>query len=182
MSLAQTGNGVWKDTPAPGAGGSALNDNFDLLDALVAGQALLAPLAAPHFTGPTIIDGLTIGAGNLALGGNLVTGLLSLEFDTDATILLPTATAIFSIYDSGSTPRFTVNNDDGVVALGYPLTVAGYVSATGDVVGANLRTSGNLGVGNSAAATTLGSVTKKVEIFNSAGTSLGFVPIYNSIT
>ena len=33
-----------------------------------------------------------------------------------------------------------------------------------------------------AAATTLGSVTKKIEIFNAAGTSLGFVPVYDSIT
>jgi len=39
-----------------------------------------------------------------------------------------------------------------------------------------------LGVGNSAAATTLGSVVKKVEIFDASGASLGFVPIYDSIS
>ncbi len=39
-----------------------------------------------------------------------------------------------------------------------------------------------LGVGNSAAATTLGTVVKKVEIFDSTGTSLGFLPIYDAIT
>jgi hypothetical protein len=39
-----------------------------------------------------------------------------------------------------------------------------------------------LGVGNSAAATTLGSVTKKIEVFDASGVSLGFVPVYNSIT
>jgi len=39
-----------------------------------------------------------------------------------------------------------------------------------------------LGVGNSAAAATLGSVTGKVEIFDASGTSLGFVPVYDSIT
>lgn len=39
-----------------------------------------------------------------------------------------------------------------------------------------------LGVGNSAAATTLGTVVKKIEVFDQAGTSLGFVPVYNSIT
>ena len=39
-----------------------------------------------------------------------------------------------------------------------------------------------LGVGNSAAATTLGSVTKKMEVFDASGTSLGFVPIYDAIT
>lgn len=55
--------------------------------------------------------------------------------------------------------------------------------------GANkLRTDGKmmatngLGAGNSAAATVLGSVVKKLEIFSDTGTSLGFIPIYDAIT
>lgn len=39
-----------------------------------------------------------------------------------------------------------------------------------------------LGVNNSAAATTLGSVTKKIEVFDAAGNSLGFIAVYDSIT
>lgn len=39
-----------------------------------------------------------------------------------------------------------------------------------------------LGVGNSAAATTLGTVTKKCEVFDASGASLGFVPVYDAIT
>ncbi len=39
-----------------------------------------------------------------------------------------------------------------------------------------------LGVNNRAAATTLGSVTGKTEIFDAAGASLGFVAIYDAIT
>lgn len=46
----------------------------------------------------------------------------------------------------------------------------------------NARISGNLGVGNSAAATTLGTVTKKIEIFDASGSSLGFIPVYDAIT
>lgn len=38
-----------------------------------------------------------------------------------------------------------------------------------------------LGVGNSAAATTPGSVVRKIEVFDAAGTSLGFIPVYSSI-
>jgi hypothetical protein len=38
-----------------------------------------------------------------------------------------------------------------------------------------------LGVGNSASATTLGTLSKKMEVFDASGTSLGFVPIYDSI-
>ena len=41
---------------------------------------------------------------------------------------------------------------------------------------------GGIGVGNSAAATTPGSVTKKVEIFDMAGASLGFIAVYGSIS
>jgi hypothetical protein len=60
--------------------------------------------------------------------------------------------------DTGGTPWFTV-------------TTAG-----------NALVAGALGVGNSAAATTLGTVVKKMEVFNATGTSLGFVPIYDTIT
>jgi hypothetical protein len=41
---------------------------------------------------------------------------------------------------------------------------------------------GSLGVGNSAAATTPGTVVRKIEIFNQSGTSLGFIPVYDTIT
>lgn len=46
----------------------------------------------------------------------------------------------------------------------------------------NARIAGNLGVGNSAAGSTLGSVVKKVQIFDASGASLGFVPVYDAIT
>lgn len=39
-----------------------------------------------------------------------------------------------------------------------------------------------LAVGNSAAATTPGTVVRRIEIFDAAGTSLGFIPVYNQIT
>tara|TARA_R100000655_G_scaffold109699_3_gene165034 strand:+ start:2163 stop:4352 length:2190 start_codon:yes stop_codon:yes gene_type:complete len=39
-----------------------------------------------------------------------------------------------------------------------------------------------LGVGNSVAATTPGTVVKKMQIFDAAGVSLGYVPIYDAIT
>lgn len=45
-----------------------------------------------------------------------------------------------------------------------------------------LITAVGLGVGNSAAATALGSVTKKIEVFDASGASLGFLPVYDAIT
>ena len=47
----------------------------------------------------------------------------------------------------------------------------------------DLRVSGNLGVGNSVAASVaVGTLVKKVEIFDSSGSSLGYIPVYSSIT
>lgn len=39
-----------------------------------------------------------------------------------------------------------------------------------------------LGVGNSATANTLGTVTRKIEVFDASGASLGFLPVYDAIT
>lgn len=50
------------------------------------------------------------------------------------------------------------------------------------ILNANLRVTGNIGVGNSAAATTPGTVQNKIEIFNQAGVSLGFIAVYDAIT
>jgi parallel beta-helix repeat protein len=60
-------------------------------------------------------------------------------------------------------------------------TGAGLISAQ-----ASLKTSGKviavggLGIGNSVAATSVGSVVRKMEVFSSTGQSLGWIPIYNS--
>lgn len=45
-----------------------------------------------------------------------------------------------------------------------------------------LLTATGLGVGNSALASTLGTCVRKMEVFDGSGNSLGFVPIYSSIT
>lgn len=45
-----------------------------------------------------------------------------------------------------------------------------------------LATNAGLGVGNSAAASTLGTVVKKTQIFDASGSSLGYVAIYDAIT
>lgn len=39
-----------------------------------------------------------------------------------------------------------------------------------------------IGVGNSASATTPGSVVKKIEVFDNSGNSLGYLPVYSAIT
>ena len=39
-----------------------------------------------------------------------------------------------------------------------------------------------MGIGNSAAATTLGTVTKKFQVYDESGNNLSFVPVYDAIT
>lgn len=79
------------------------------------------------------------------------------------------------------------NQMGGVGAAGLALGTAYDVelfrhSAT--VARCNVKFTANngIGVGNSAAATTLGTLSRKMEVFDATGASIGFVPIYTSIT
>lgn len=56
------------------------------------------------------------------------------------------------------------------------------IDSSGVVVSVGQHRVGSLGVGNSASATTPGTVVKKIEVFDASGTSLGFLPVYDSIT
>ena len=55
-------------------------------------------------------------------------------------------------------------------------------NATADSFIDGRLTANQLAVGNSVAATTTGTVTKKIEVFDASGASLGFVPVYDSIS
>ncbi|HEU4557843.1 MAG TPA: hypothetical protein VFS20_08330, partial [Longimicrobium sp.] len=69
------------------------------------------------------------------------------------------------------------------VVVSAPVVTGNVIVASDGVSVAGVRlTGGKLGVGNSAAGSTLGAVVKKIEVFDAAGASLGFVPVYNSIT
>lgn len=59
----------------------------------------------------------------------------------------------------------------------------GYIFGNGTVYSAAQgRFATGIGVGNSVAATTPGSVTKKIQVFNKAGTSIGYLAVYDGIT
>jgi hypothetical protein len=72
---------------------------------------------------------------------------------------------------STSNSQLTVNYSDATVK------VSGDIGGTERVVSDD-----KLHVGNSASGTTLGTVTKKIEVFNEDGISLGFIPVYATIT
>ena len=67
----------------------------------------------------------------------------------------------------------------------YDKTEASGVVLDGKLANGVRLDAGKLGVGNAASATTIsapGTVVKKIEVFDASGTSLGFVPVYASIT
>lgn len=92
--------------------------------------------------------------------------------------------------DAAGTFKPSFAGHKGLVARGYASQTANIFEvqdSTSAVLASvtasgSLRIAGTLGVGNSASATTLGTVTKKIEVFDAAGASLGFVPIYDAIT
>lgn len=115
--------------------------------------------------------------------------MLSLGYSTKNIIQLVNS-LVFSWYDgAGSIVNPVSITQTGIVFGGLkgsadnPLLHRN-VSGTGKILSTDgkLTAVAGLGVGNSAAATTLGSVVKKMEIFDSNGNSLGYIPIYNSIT
>jgi hypothetical protein len=86
---------------------------------------------------------------------------------------IPAAKGAF--VDGGGNHDVTINNCtfDSTANVAGRLSVMGLGRVTGGA---------GVGVGNSAAATTPGSVTRKMEVFDASGASLGFVPIYDTIT
>jgi hypothetical protein len=85
-------------------------------------------------------------------------------------------------------PRIRVTATAGVIDLGNGTNAVDVriqrlaANVGGTAVGDKWVANAGLGVGNSAAATTPGTVTKKMEVFDASGASLGFVPIYDAIT
>lgn len=97
--------------------------------------------------------------------------------------------AVGSLTGTGNSFRFASS------AAGMVVDISGTVAGLGDVDENNSGAAvlvndstgvighrGKIGTNQTVAATTLGSVTKKLEIFDNAGNSLGFIPLYGSIT
>lgn len=159
-----------------------INADLDMTDPTViaANAAMKMLLKAVTFFG-------TLGAANLLISGaNL--RYARAQSDTGGNV----AFDMFSVGQVGGFVSLTANGHLMRIGNGLPdqTNDAEVLAATAiEINQANvvkiinrLIAMAGLGVGNSAAATTLGSVVKKMEVFDAAGASLGFVPIYNTIT
>ena len=108
------------------------------------------------------------------------------DFATQRTITFGTAApegVAFAGYGSLYV-RTQAGANDVFVKRGALNTNTGWaqLAAEGRAVTGKLLTTGGIGVGNSVAATTPGTVTRKIEVFDAAGASLGFAALYGSIT
>jgi hypothetical protein len=83
----------------------------------------------------------------------------------------------FSINGNTNAGRLNWGSGGGATDTSLERAGTGVLKATG-----KLTATAGIGAGNSAPATTLGTVTKKLEVFDATGNSLGFVPIYDAIT
>ncbi len=108
--------------------------------------------------------------------------------------MLPVYGTVRSINGSGHLAQVLINGESNPVwvnmnaeqpaASGQVVRILGqsgdlYIDA---VVSGAPRVVATLGAPNAVAATTPGTVVKKLEVFDAAGTSLGFVAVYNTIT
>lgn len=111
-------------------------------------------------TGPAFVDGTT----TFALTFNVQ------SLSADRIVVFPDAAGTVTLGGNTFTGTGSVVR---ATAPTFPTTIA----VTGKILG-----TAGLGVGNSAAATTLGTVVKKIEVFDASGVSLGFLPVYDAIT
>lgn len=90
-------------------------------------------------------------------------------------------------YQSEAYPRIRLERDSGIsfgsgaAAVDTSVRRLG-ADLAGTASGDKFVANAGLGVGNSAAATTPGTVVRKMQVFDAAGNSLGYVPIYDAIT
>lgn len=82
-------------------------------------------------------------------------------------------------FSTNATPRLEMPNGPNFIIYsdGFSTVKFSVSGSTGDI-----RTAGNLGVGNSASATTPGNVTKKIQVYDAAGNSIGYLAVYDAIT
>lgn len=127
-----------------------------------------APVSPNDVATKAYVDAHSAGGPTLELSQYLLVG-----HDGGANAIYVTAT--------NSNPQIILksSNDSQVTVegVGGLLNVLGTLATSGDIL-----ITGHIGVGNSAAASIPGSIVKKIQIFDQGGNSLGYLPVYNSIT
>lgn len=132
----------------------------------------------PDGTGTIALD---IGSTNIVTVGTITTGVwhgtkIGLAYGGTNADLSGTGGASQVLQQASAGAAVTVGQ-----LAGSDLSDADF-GANNVVTTGKVLTTAGLGVGNSAAATTPGTVQAKVEVFDAAGVSIGFVAVYDAIT
>ncbi len=135
------------------------------LDATAVGELL--------FTGNAVVGPNQVNVKNY--GGVRITSTVSRFIGVGNAVL-----SLNTTYQSGISTAADYNSIGHNIVIGQTGDAIGFLSS-GDS-GSQDFFSGQLGVSNAVANSTLGSVVHSIEVFDSAGSSLGFVPAYDAIT
>lgn len=181
------------------SGATRPNNIFVKTNATIGGVILNGDgvVTAPgySFSGDPDTGFYRIGANNIGVATN---GILRANFSSGGSFLMATGNIIMggsgligATAGSAAAPSYTFSGNTavGMYAVGtnsLGFTTSGVLRASFDSSGilsvVGQTRVGSLGVGNSAAATTPGTITNKIEVFNAAGASLGFIAVYDAIT
>lgn len=155
------------------------DDSLVVATKLTVGGALDTAATLKSNTDGTVVAGLF----KATADGTTTLGILNVEAFSSAKRLVDLrvtgdSVARLRINMSSGSGSGTIEFGDGTTNDVNLYRGAANILKTDD----KLVTALGLGVGNSASATTLGTVAKKMEVFDASGSSLGFVPIYDAIT
>lgn len=171
-----TGHGTPQGTLTPPETGLALYVDLE------SGAVYTAPPGASNVDWVSI-GGQTTGLTNGTIGGvGFNSNQLWLVAESTGQVGLATASGA-----AGQGNYIRWRGADGVEAFeAFTGSSGQFVTTIADPNGdghwpGKVKAVGGIGVGNSAAATTPGTVIKKMEIFDASGVSLGFIPIYDAI-
>lgn len=137
-----------------------------------------------HNTTANVLASGTTQVFNDSSGGSVFNGALYLEntlsVTDDASFLANVAVSgELDIGTDTNLYRVGANN----LATDDAFTVGGLLRTYSNAqVDGNLRIGGNLGVGNAVNASTPGTLVRKIEVFDANGNSLGYLPVYSTIS
>lgn len=169
------------------AGGIVITESTNSFGNMVMNRNRMWLTGSGGADGSIVVDNAT---GNSSPALTIVPGLTKLSGDPETVFLSAFSGNLWKGKATADTnPRVQIDTQNGRLQFGNgTLAVdAGIARVGADMVGSmtgdKLIATAGLGVGNSATATgPVGTVVKKIEVFDGSGNSLGFIPVYDTIT
>jgi hypothetical protein len=179
---------IGTNVAAPNANAEILRVGYNMAASLSSDGT---PLFRVYGDGRAALVGSLDSGGFTSPGFSVASGNMSCAQITNGGLIVGAASQVQELMsqapNTNGQPQVKIGSFSAVTAAGAKL-VSFMNGRSGTEVGSidkdgNVRFAGNLGVGNAAAASVgVGTLVKKVQIFDASGTSLGFIPVYSTIT